>query len=623
MSPLRLGSTLLTTGCSGQAWGSTVNNNKANYETADTMYDRSIRLSITFLLILIVVFAALVVRCFYLQYLRNSYYSSACLCQQRGRMPQRPQRGVILDCKGRVLAASNKIQSIFAEPRAIKHPKDTSNRLSTIIDMGAHEICKLIVEGKNPGFVRIKEKADAKECDEACRIYGIGVQADWQRHYPMGNLAAHAVGFTSVDNRGLGGIELQCDKELGGIASQNFYFADVSRHPIRPSAVPSGSKKSGKDGCGIILTIDATIQQFARGELIKQCESYEAESAVAIVVEPKSGAILAMVTLPDFEPSDARSADANNLRNRVISDEFEPGSIIKPIVAAIALDANVVNRQEKIFCENGSYSGKGFGRIGEYRQGYGDLSLREILVNSSNIGMAKIGQRLGKDKLYEGLSHFGFGKKTGIDLPGEANGLLWPAQKWTGYSVTRIPFGQEITVTALQLVRAFCILANGGRSVRPYLVKAIVDNNGEIIKLKQSSLNPGRIGYVVRPEVARWIVSEAMVGVVNEGTGKNAKLHRWQLFGKTGTANIAKSSEKGYSKSDYVACFVAGAPVEEPAVVVLVSIRKPNKSLGKGYTGGAVAAPVAAKIMERTLTYLEVPEKIKPVFSKQQNPGGF
>jgi cell division protein FtsI/penicillin-binding protein 2 len=573
------------------------------------MYDRSIRLTISFLLILIVVFLALAGRCFYLQYYRSGYYNSACLCQQRGRVPQRPQRGVILDCRGRVLAASNKIQTIFAEPRAIKDIKDTSNSLAAIIDMGAHEICKLIAESKNPGFVRIKEKADTNECDAACRIYGIGVQSEWQRYYPMGNLAAQAVGFTSADNRGLGGIELQYDKELSGVASEKFFFADVRRRPIRPFAVSTGSNQYGKDGCGIILTIDSTIQQFAREELHKQYKSYEAESAVAIVAEPKSGAILAMVSLPDFEPCEAWSADANNLRNHVITDEFEPGSIIKPIIAAIALDANVVNCQEKIFCENGSYSGKGFGRIGEYREGFGDLTLCEILTHSSNIGMAKIGQRLGKDKLHKGLVYFGLGKKTGIDLPGEANGLLWPAQKWTGYSVTRIPFGQEITVTPLQLIRAFCILANGGRPVRPYLVRAIVGNNGEIIKLKQPLLNPGQIGYAVRPEVARWIVNEAMVSVVNEGTGKNARLTKWQVFGKTGTANIAKSNEKGYSESDYIASFAAGAPVEDPAVIVLVSIRKPNKSLGKGYTGGAVAAPVAAKIIEKTLTYLEVPEQ--------------
>jgi cell division protein FtsI/penicillin-binding protein 2 len=165
-----------------------------------------------------------------------------------------------------------------------------------------------------------------------------------------------------------------------------------------------------------------------------------------------------------------------------------------------------------------------------------------------------------------------------------------------------VPFGQEISVTAIQLIRAFCILANGGHAVRPYLVKAMVGNEGQIIKLKQPT---PPIGYVIKPEVARWIVTDAMVGVVNEGTGKRAKLEKWQVFGKTGTANIARSDQKGYSEDDYIASFVAGAPVEDPAIIVLVSIRKPNKRLGKGYTGGAVAAPVAAEIVEKALTYLE------------------
>jgi cell division protein FtsI (penicillin-binding protein 3) len=282
---------------------------------------------------------------------------------------------------------------------------------------------------------------------------------------------------------------------------------------------------------------------------------------------------------------------------------FEPGSVIKPIAAAIAIDSGVVNLNEKIFCENGSYHGRGFGQIGEYgNHRFADLTVREILVQSSNIGMAKIGQRLGGEKLYKGLKLFGFGKKTGIDLPGESEGLLWPVEKWTGYSVTRIPFGQEISVTAIQLVRAFCILANGGLCVEPYVVKAIVGNDGRLVKMKRP---PPAVGYVVKPEVANWLVSEAMTGVVNEGTGKKAALKKWQVFGKTGTANIAKKDEKGYSERDYVASFIGGTPVEQPAVVVLVSIRKPNVKLGKGYTGGTVAAPIAAKILEKTLNYLE------------------
>ena len=570
-------------------------------ESLSTTKLKNVRSTIVLLLLVLAAFMSLLARCFYLQHLKSDHYRSMSLKQQQKLVTLKPQRGVIVDRRGRKLAASDKMQTIFAEPRIIKDTKNTSTKLAPMMNMGAHEICRLVNESKNPGFVRIKAGASAIECRRVRKIYGIGVQSEWRRHYPGGPLAAHIVGFTSLDNRGLAGIELQYDKELSGLAGQNILLADARRRSIRLKR----QNARLNDGVGIILTIDATIQQFARAELLKQYEGYEAESAVAIVAEPKTGAILAMVSLPDFNPNNIRSADPNSFRNRVTTDQFEPGSILKPIVAAIALDSGVVNKKEKIFCENGNYHGKGYGQIGEYgNHRFGELSVREILVKSSNIGMAKIGQRLGKNKLYEGLKLFGFGAKSGVDLPGEVAGLLRPAQKWTGYSVTRIPFGQEISVTAIQLVRGFCTLANGGHLVRPYVVSAIVDNDGEIVKLKRP---PPRVGFVIEPEVAEWIVRDAMVGVVNEGTGKKAKLEKWQVFGKTGTANMAKSNERGYSESEYIASFVAGAPAEDPAVVVLVSIRKPNVELGKGYTGGTVAAPVAARILEKTLKYLRVP----------------
>jgi len=548
--------------------------------------------------LLIVVFLALAARCFYLQYFKNDYYSEECTRQQQAVTKIMPQRGVILDCRGRVLAASKELQTVFAEPRVLLDPKDTSTELAPILDMGAHIICKLITDSDNPGFVKIKVNVDPNQSTAASKVHGVGVQSDWQRTYPMGPLASQIVGFTSMDNRGIDGLELEYDKNLVGSAGRNVFIADAFRRPIRLRE----HEADVTDGVGLILTLDSTIQQFAREELLEQYKNYRAESAVAIVAEPKTGAILAMVSLPDFDPEYFNTADPNTLRNRAITDQFEPGSIIKPIVMAVALDDKAVNLTEKIFCENGTYCGKGFGCISEYRNGFGNLTVREIIVNSSNIGMAKVGQRLGKDKLYEGLKLFGFGKETGIDLPGEAPGLLWPPQKWTGYSVTRIPFGQEITVTALQLVRGFCILANGGCPVRMHLVRAIVDNEGNIMKMVQP---PPPVGYCIDPMVARWIVTEAMTGVVNEGTGKKAKLKKWQVFGKTGTANIASSDQRGYAEHQYIASFVAGAPAEDPAVIVLVSVRRPDVSLGKGYTGGAIAAPVVGKILEKTLTYLE------------------
>ena len=566
---------------------------------------KNARITIIFLLLLIGSFLALAGRCFYLQFCKADHYLAAAASQQ-AFTSRLPQRGAILDCRGRVLAASNKIQIIKAEPRIIDDPKETSSKLAPIIDMGAHEICKLIVDRRDSGYVRIKVGADPCECSLAGRIHrGIGIESDWQRHYPTGPLVANIVGFTDPYGRGLEGIELKYNTELSGSPARNVFFADVRRRPICPKA----QEGVLTNGVGIILTIDATIQQFVRDELMKRYQEYEAESAVAIVAEPKTGAILAMVSLPDFDPAN-RNCDPNNFRSRALTDWYEPGSILKPFVVAIALDAGVIQKTETIFCENGSYSGKGFGRIGEFRNGFGTLSIAEILIKSSNIGMAKIGQKLGKEKLgkeklYEGLKLFGFGTRTGIELPGEVHGLLRDPGTWDGYSVTRIPFGQEICVTGIQLIRAFCILANGGRLVRPFIVRAIVDHNGQIKELNRP---PSPVGYIIKPEIAEWLVNVALTGVVNEvgGTGKRAKLEKWQVFGKSGTANIARSDARGYSKRDYMASFMAGAPVEDPAIVVLVSIRKPNLSLGKSYTGGVVSSPVVAKIIERTLTYLGV-----------------
>ncbi len=564
---------------------------------------KRVRLAILICIMLIAALAALAGRCFYLQHSKKAGFVATASRQQEKWDIQKPQRGSIIDCRGRLLAASNKYQTIFAEPRRIKEPQTLASALAPVLDISSNEIYERITKSKNPGFAKLKTNAGLDQCAAAIRVGGgIGIQEQWQRYYPASRLACHVIGLAGADDKGLSGLELYYDKTLSGTPGRNFFFADKFRRSIRIRQEPIDAI----DGYSLILTLDAAIQHFARTELEKRMIEFEAESAVAIVARPQTGEILAMVSLPDFDP-ESRDCDPNYFFNHALGDQYEPGSMVKPIAVAIGLDCGAINKNEIIFCENGHYSGKGFGRIGEYDyRKYGNLSIREILIKSSNIGMAKIGQKMSREQLYKGMALFGFGGKTGIDLPGETSGLLRPPGKWTGYSVTRIPFGQEITVTSMQMVRAFCVLANGGYAVTPYLVKAVVDADGNIIKLNQPK---PPVGYIVKPEIANWIVQDALVGVVNEkengGTGWRAKLDKWQVFGKTGTANIALSDRKGYSDRDYVASFIAGAPAENPEIVVLVSIRKPNRSLGKGYTGGAVASPVAGKIIERTLTYLE------------------
>ncbi|MCP4449874.1 MAG: hypothetical protein GY809_00310, partial [Planctomycetes bacterium] len=274
---------------------------------------------------------------------------------------------------------------------------------------------------------------------------------------------------------------------------------------------------------------------------------------------------------------------------------------------------------EKIFCEEGHYIGKGFGHIKEYsNHEYGDLTPKEILIHSSNVGMAKIGQRMGAERLFKGLSMFGFGRKTGVKLPQESPGKLKKPEDWTGYSVTRIPFGQEIGVSAIQLVRAFSVLANQGRMVKPHLIQAFVDGEGRSRQHNFGYEIANQVGYIIDPDVARYMVSDALTAVINDpqGTGKRASLKRWQVFGKTGTAQIFRRDGKGYEEGAFIASFIAGAPAEDPAVVVLVSIRHPNRKLEKGYTGGTVSSPVAAEILERTLTYLDA--RGVPLIEKKQ-----
>ncbi len=576
---------------------------------------RQLALIVVFLSLVVAAFVGLAARCVYLQYVLADRFAEKSLIQQRSFLPLEPQRGAILDCRGRVLAASDQIRTIFAEPRAIKEPKEISTRLAPILDLGAHEICKRIVDSNNPGYTVLKTHATEAECRAAQKVPGIGVRYEWRRNYPMGRLASHVVGFTSADNRGIEGIEYAFDRDLRGKGAMHTFLVDVHRRPLGLYVKDEQDNEAPMHGSGVILTLDATIQQFVREALYKQYKEFEAEAATAMVADPKTGAILAMVSLPDYDPADARHADPSHFTNRALTIQYEPGSIIKPIVAAVALDTAVVNRYETIFCENGHYSGKGFGTIHEYKNGFGDLTLREILMVSSNIGMAKIGQRLGPPRLYEGLRLFGFGRQVGLEMPGEAEGLIRPPSAWSGFSTPRIAFGQEVGVTSLQMLRAFCMLANGGRVVWPHIVRAMVAADGTVVDMRPSRL---QVGYIIKPEVAHWLVTQAMVSVVNDkaGTGSKAKLDRWEVFGKTGTGQVGAPGVKGYLPDAYTASFIGGAPAEDPKIIVLVSIRRPNTKLHKGYTGGTVAAPVAGAILDKTLPYLGVPPQPKDPKSK-------
>ncbi|MBN1816503.1 MAG: penicillin-binding protein 2 [Sedimentisphaerales bacterium] len=524
-------------------------------------------------------------------------------------VPVMPQRGVIMDRRGRILADAQEKYILFADRNSFDGPdllKEAAGQIQPILDIPTHEICAAINDGPTPGYIKLKEGITTDQRDQilACNLRGIGVQTDWERIYPCGVLTSHLVGYVGYleyQREGVAGIELKYNSLLQGQAGKEVFVVDSRRRPI---GIALSDSRQVRHGSGLVLTIDATIQQLVRQALLRQVKKYQAESATGIVMDPWSGEILALVSLPDFDPSEySRYVDDKKLplKNRALCDPYEPGSIFKPIAVAVALDAGVVGPNEVFYCENGYFRQY---KIGEFlNHPYGNLSVKQILAKSSNVGMAKIGLKIGPKRLYEGVRIFGFGEKTGIDLPGEDAGVVWPTKVWDKYTVTRIPFGHALTVTTIQIIRAYCILANNGHPVVPRLVKAIINDKGQVFPVPP---DPGFIAQIVKPETAQWIRETALVEVITDGTGDQAKIPGIQTWGKTGTANIARPKEQGggYDEKNYVASFVGGAPIDKPELVVLVSISKPNRSLGIGYSGGRVAAPVFREIVEETLKYL-------------------
>ncbi|MCF7958848.1 MAG: penicillin-binding protein 2, partial [Phycisphaerae bacterium] len=381
--------------------------------------------------------------------------------------------------------------------------------------------------------------------------------------------------------------------------------------------------------------IDAVIQEQAELELEKAVKKFHAKSGTAIVMDPKTGEVLALANYPAFDLNDARMIGPELKRNQALTDPYEPGSTFKPITVAAGIQGGFVRIDQKINCLDRPYVGKGFGRIREYKRYHGVLSVADIIVKSSNIGVAKIAQMMGDDYFYEMIEKFGFGRKTGIDLPGEGvgqphervrkDGSLYTlsqqlkAKYGPGYTLTRVSFGQGISVTPIQLIRGFCVLVNGGRLVKPRIVNGVV-HQGEVVENYYKYRLPGTYklegaawniaGMAISPEVSRQVIDKALINVVRQEGGtahRQAQLEKWQVFGKTGTANIPKKNGKGYEAEKWNSSFIAGAPAANPRLCVLVTIREPDRGLGLGYTGGVVAGPVVREVLRHALTYMRVP----------------
>jgi len=498
------------------------------------------------------------------------------------------------------LAVSRQAPSCFADPALIPEQKldDAAISVSEAIGRDAREVQLDILRRRDKRFVWLKRRISPDQADRIrqLKLRGVDIQREWIREYPNGTVAATVLGFRRVDGVAGGGVELAFDRYLAARDGRNVVLADAGRRAIWP--LPEKSQPP-KDGWDVFLTIDAVIQKYLQEALAETLDRFSPKWATGVVVEPQTGRVVAMCSLPSFDPNAYSQADPQSVANRAITVPFEPGSVFKPIIAAGAVDAGVVNYQEQIYCENGTYRAQKGGTITDHGKSYDDLSVADGVVFSSNICMAKIGERLGNEAIHTIVKRFGFGEPTGMDLPGQSRGIIRPLAKWDGYSLRRVPFGQEISATAIQLAMAFSSLANGGLLLRPRIVDLVADGDGN--EVFRSSVDVVR--RTVTPQAAAETLA-VMEEVVSRGTGRRCRMRRWRSFGKTGTAQIAGEGG-GYLDGAYVGSFIGGAPTSSPRLLCIVSVYWPDAS--KGHYGATVAAPYVRQVLEKSLTYLNVP----------------
>lgn len=523
------------------------------------------------------------------------------------------QRGAIVDCKGRVLAGSMRRPLVFMDTSLIKHPRAVAESVGPTINMKPSELERLIRERTPDQFVPLArgitkdELTDFMQLRRAQRLRSFDVQYEPVRVYPHGRLAVHTVGFVGDEQKGQAGVEHAFDSVLHGVDGRRRVTIDVKKRAMRGEA---DDYEAPIDGATVVLSIDTHIQQRTEHHLRAAFEEHKPEWAVAIVMDPLSGEVLASAALPDYDPTQPIPRGANEeqeraarerMRNRSVSDAYEPGSIFKPFIAAAAIDSGLAD-QDETFTINGPSRSYGRRTIHD-THAYDRLRLWEIVSKSSNIGMGMLALRCGNTRLHEFIRMFGFGDLTGIELRGEHPGLVYSLPRWTDYSTQSVAFGQEISATPIQLLTAFCVFCNDGVLLRPRLVRGVIGADGEL--LQDESL-PIAIRRVLSEEATRRFRMKALVEVVNSGTGTRAHLDNYQVFGKTGTAQIAATREEGggYIPDAYVGSFMCGAPAAAPRVAVLVSLFRPA---GEFHAGGTVAAPAAAAIVQDVLEYMRVP----------------
>lgn len=537
-------------------------------------------------------FISLVGRMSYLQLIQGEELGTKGFLYRMRKTPIQGDRGEILDRNGQPLLRNVVCESIYAQPIVLKEKPQAAQALAPILNMKAEELLSRMNRLSYFEWLKRKVKPDVADKVRALKIEGINFAPEKCREYPEGELAVHALGIANLDHQGIEGLELWYNDKLKGTNG-----AVQCEYTARGLPMDGGECKvfAGQAGLTLQTTLDIGMQRLAEKNVERAILETRAERASMIVMEVKSGEILALAQWPRYDPLLGGNSDMRDRRIFTVADTLPPGSIFKPLTASAALQTGVINKDTPIN-DSGCMQVNGWPICNWDHKALGTVTIREVMAKSSNVGFGTLGMWLGRDKFYEYHTKFGLNQKTGIDLPGEAVGSWIPKKRASDVDLATQGFGQTLTISPIQMLTAIGAIANDGKLMWPHLGKAFLDEQGNVVE----KIEPKVVRQVISPETARF-VQELMVGVVETGTGKNARVAGYQVGGKTGTAT--KVIDGKIAKGRYIASFVGFAPYPNPEVVVLISVDEPKGA----YYGGQIAAPIFGEAMTEILAYLDAP----------------
>jgi cell division protein FtsI/penicillin-binding protein 2 len=539
-------------------------------------------------------------RLIYLQAIKHDEYAGLAAEKHVHKQIIRAERGMIFDANNEVLASNIPLETVVADATHLNDVQATVSVLHKELEIPSDQLAEKLNSGRP--YVVIKREVPTaqttalREKLHAGNLRGIYFEHDATRIYPNGSMLCHVIGFTDFEHHGIQGVEASMEEYLHGQDGYRFIEHNRAGKEIVPYR---GQERAPRDGYQVHLTVDLGLQSIVEDEIDAAMKEYSPQKATIILMRPQTGEILALANRPNFDLNLRSEAKPEQMKNRAIIDMMEPGSTFKIVAAAAALNEHKMRPDSEVFCENGLWNFGG-SPLHDHRA-FGYLSVREILIKSSNIGAAKLAMSVGDQKFYEYIRRFGFGERTGIELPGEINGVIRPPQAWSKISITRIPMGHEVGVTPLQMTSAMATIANGGKLVTPRIIKSVTTSDGKII----SSLTPIVQRQVVSPETAKQI-GEALRGVVSDqGTAAAAAVPGFTIAGKTGTAQKV-NPHGGYDHGKDVVSFLGYLPADHPEFVGLVVLDDAHTSDPHLNYGGLVAGPIFSHVAEKAARYLDL-----------------